>query len=191
MEKGAQGASIPYRLFVVMTLLIGTTLGAAQTAALPADDTPPVIDLVDSEGRTLVNGTVYAYDDVTIYCLVLDDISEIEEVEYSIDGSVFKPTAINDDIHRTSVDLSGLADGAHILTVRAVNSASLVSERSVGFSIDSTAAPSDDSLTWNALGAIVAISGISIALAFIILNRKKGPQPKSLPLRDGEIPPIL
>jgi len=166
-------------------------LFAVQTAAVPTDNTPPVLDLIDSEGRTLRNDTVFDTDDMTIICLAMDDISEIEDVEYSIDGSSFKPTTMSSDIHRTLVDLNGLTEGEHSITVRATNNASLTTEKTVDFTIDISVAPSENLLVWNILGAIVATSGIAIALILIIRDSKKEPRPTVPSLREGEMPPIL
>jgi len=195
MKNGFWRAFVLRRLAVfalVATIsILCVPLFAVQTAAIPTDNTPPILDLIDSEGRALRNDTVFDTDDMTIICLAMDDISEIEDVEYSIDGSSFKPTTMSSDIHRTSIDLNGLTDGEHSITVRATNNASLTAEKTVDFAIDVSVASSENLLMWNILGAIVAISGIAIALILIIRESEKEPRPVVPSFREGEMPPIL
>lgn len=195
MEIGVWRAFILRRsaifTFVAIMSILSAPLFAIQAAAVPADNTPPVLDLFDSEGRTLRNDTIFETGDITIVCLAMDDISEVEVVEYSIDVKPFKQTNMSGDIHRTSVNLKGLADGEHRITVRATNNASLTAEKTVDFTVDSSAASSVNLLVWNILGVVVAASGIAIALILIIRESKKEPRSVVPSLREGEMPPIL
>jgi hypothetical protein len=173
---------------LTMIFLIACT---APMAAAPADNTPPALALIDSKGAALRNGTVCDSADLTIICLAMDDLSEIEEVEYSLDNSTFAATTSTGNLHRTYIELSGLTEGSHSITVRATNNASLTAEKTVGFTVDLTAPPADDSLIWNLLGAIVAISGILIASILILMGRRKGVRPPEPLMREDWLPPIL
>jgi hypothetical protein len=174
---------------IVMTLL---TLLASSAVAAPVDDTPPLIDLTDSNGRILMNGTVFGSGNITILCLVQDDISEITQVEYSIDGSDFKPTAGTGGLHRTSIALTRLHEGNHTLFVSASNNASLSAEVSITFSVDTDSSTATaDSPIWGVLCAIAGISGIALAVAAILIARKSGPKPSERARYPDELPPIM
>ena len=180
----------PFIFAAILTVVI-VIMCAIPTAAAPVDDTPPALDLIDSDGGALRNGTVFYSANVTIICLAMDDLSEIEEVEYSLDNSTFGATASTGNLHRTSIALTRLTEGPHSITVRATNNASLTTEKSVDFMVDLTAPPTDGGLLWNVLGAIVAISGILLASILILEGRKKGARPPEPRMREGDLPPIL
>lgn len=194
MNTGFWRASVPhgsttFALGASLAILFSIIL-SIPTAAAPADDSPPVIDLIDSEGHALRDGSVFDSGDIEITCLVLDDLSEIVDVEYSIDGSPLQPTTTNGDIHRTSISLIGLTEGGHMITVRAMNSADLYTDKTVEFTVDSSGASSEDMTAWDILGAVAAIAGISIALVLLARDKRKEPKPATPIIREGEMPPI-
>ena len=177
---------------IAFTLVVPIFLLASSAIAAPADDTPPVIDLTDSDGHMLINGTVFSSNDINIICLAQDDLSEITKVEYSIDGSSFKHTSISGGLHSTTISLESLEEGNHTIAVRAANNASLSAEISVTFSVNLDSAPTaTDSPIWGLLSAVAGITGLTLASVIFFYTRKNRPKTPVESMRSDELPPIM
>jgi len=165
--------------FVTIIFASFTMTAFSNVADALVDTSAPNLELILSDGRPFVNGTLIDSSSMAIICLAIDDLSGIQSVKYSYDGGAFKNTDSLDDLHRTTISLYGLKEGAHTLVVRATNSANLTSEESVGFSLDlSVVAPSASNAGWVILTGAVAIFGFLLAV-FLVLSdkRKRGDTP--------------
>lgn len=179
-------------LIMAASLLVSSALLPLISVAAPTDNSPPVVNLVDSDGRIVRNGTAFGSGNITIICLSLDELSDITKVEYSIDGSSFEPTTGEGDLQRTTVTLTWLEEGNHTIVVRATNSASLSAERSATFTVDADLSNQPaDSTIWGVLSAIVAMAGIALAVAVLIWEKKKRPEPAEKITQIDELPPII
>lgn len=177
---------------LIASLMMPSALIAAPALAAPTDNTPPVIDLTYSNGRLLENGTLFGSGDITITCISLDEMSNITEVGYSIDGSGFKSATSVDGLYRTRIILTGLDDGNHTLLVKVTNNASLTAEKNVTFEVDySSGSLPSESAVWAALGFMIAISGIGLAVFAFLKERKDRPMQDEGSTAPEELPPIL
>ena len=183
----------PRMLTTLMAIAtVSLALLAFPSLAAPLDSTPPVVDLVDSDGRLVKNGTLFGSGNITITCLSQDDLSEITSVEYSIDGSDFESATSTDGLHRTTIALTGLEEGNHSIVVRITNNASLSTEKGATFVIDSAAySQSMGSVIWIALGAMAAVSGIILALVVFLRERGERPGPAESAVPLDRLPPIF
>jgi hypothetical protein len=162
-------------IFVSFALASLSSVADAQVNSLAPD-----VEIILSDGRPLINGTVIGSREIEIVCLVLDSLIGLHSVEYSFDNGYFKDTNSQGDLHRTAISLSGVEEGAHTLTVRATNNASLTTEESVDFSIDLSApSPASPSIVWDTLGAVIALSGFLSATVLILSDKMKQGKPPS------------
>lgn len=91
------------------------------------DQVPPVLILNQADG------TIFTTTSVTMTWSSLDATSGVDRVETSLDGGAF---VVHGPLTVSTV-MSALSEGSHQLTVRSVDKAGLVTEKSVDFIVDS------------------------------------------------------
>ncbi len=121
------------------------------------DHDAPILQIIQTDG------TVFNTASVTITWSALDIVSGLDRIETSLDGSPFAvqlPGAM-------SQQLSGLSEGLHSITIRAVDAAGLSTEKSIGFTVDSLPPTTDSAVAgtsgqngWFVSPAVVTLSAI-------------------------------
>lgn len=99
---------------------------ALQRADVKIDRTPP--ELVPGQA----GGAIYANSSVIVSWSGSDATSGMDRFETSLDGASF----LNHGPNASSLALSALSDGSHRITIRAVDVAGLLTERSLDFVVD-------------------------------------------------------
>jgi hypothetical protein len=91
------------------------------------DHDAPILQIIQTDGA------VFNTASVTITWSAVDMVSGLDYIETSLDGGAFaaQPSGA------MSQQLSGLSEGLHSITIRAVDAAGLSTEKSIGFTVDS------------------------------------------------------
>ena len=121
------------------------------------DHGAPVLQIYQTDG--VVFNTV----SVTISWGAYDTVSGLDRIETSVDGSAFEEQPVG----ALSQQLLALSEGSHTITVRAVDTAGLFTEKSIGFTVDSLPPATSDVVAgtsgqngWFVTPAVVTLSAI-------------------------------
>jgi large repetitive protein len=98
-----------------------------RSLAFLVDTRPPILTLDIQDGASFSSSTV------TITWLSQDSGSGIDRYEYSLDDGSFKSVG-----SVMSVDLTGLTDGTHVLTIRAIDQTGNIVEKTVTFQVNAS-----------------------------------------------------
>ncbi len=136
-----------------------------------------VVVKVDPFAPIVTVGSQASYDSssVTINWGVSENVSGLSKIETSIDGGSFANQALG-----SSQTFTGLTDGTHTLIVRAIDAAGNVGEKTVTFTVDTSATTpgGTSALTYALIGVAVVAA---VAAVLILLMRRKwkpiSPQP--------------
>jgi len=121
------------------------------------DHDAPILQIIQTDD------TVFNTASVTIAWSAFDIVSGLDRIETSLDGSPFavQPSGA------MSQQLSGLSEGLHSITIRAVDAAGLSTEKSIGFTVDSLPPTTDNAVAgtsgqngWFVSPAVVTLSAI-------------------------------
>lgn len=162
------------------------------TESAIANNTPPAIALIDSDGSTFENGSTFVSADIRIVCLAFDETASIVSVQYSLDDEPFQ-TVSSDDLHVTNISLTGLTAGAHNIAVKVISSEDLTTEKRVEFMVDLSAQPDVAHINpavWSAIAGMIALTGIFISIILVWMNWKKSP-PKERVWSPPRMPPYI
>jgi hypothetical protein len=109
--------------------------------------------IFDAENDHFENGTV-------AISFTVGMTSTLSKLEYSLDGGTFQPL----DLNATSVEMTGLADGEHDLTIRATGSDGKTVEDTTTFTVGSVSeTESLDDLANNPLALVgIGLAGIAV-----------------------------
>jgi hypothetical protein len=120
--------------------------------------------IFESEDNHFENGTAAIAFTVGI-------TSTLSKLEYSLDGGAFQPL----DLNATSVEMTGLTDGEHDLTIRATDSDSKAVEGTTTFTVGSVSeADSSDDIVSNPLAwAGIGLAGIAVVGGVVYGVRRK------------------
>ena len=136
---------------------------------------------IDRTAPTLTINQTAGFEATVNYAVIswigTDATTGIEHFEVSIDGGAFVSVGME-----MSHNFSGLADGSHNVTVKAIDAAGNEVNKTIQFTVDTSApsggSPSSDLVLY---GAIIAIIVVIIVVALVIMMRKK----KSPPAETG------
>jgi len=142
------------------------------------DRTAPTLTINQTAG---LEATV---DHVLISWNGSDATSGIDHFEVSIDGGAFVSVGTN-----MSHNFSGLADGTHNITIRAIDVAGNEVDRTIQVTVQTIASGAGTSGDLMLYGAIVTITVIILATIFIMMRKKKAP-PMKLDEMKAEPPAI-
>lgn len=127
------------------------------------DTTCPTITLTKS------NGTIFSTGSPTIEWTSEDTLTGVHGYEYSVDGGAFTSCG-----NVSSVILTGLTDGNHAVTVRAIDEAGNIIEDTLTFVVDTSVISASGPLGIGLyLIIIVAIIVAILSALFFIKRRKK------------------
>jgi len=135
-------------------------LTATDSVTVILDITPPTVGITNP-----LDGDRIGTSDVTLRWEMADDGSGIATVYVSVDGGLLQNIG-----NVNSYELSGLADGPHNVTLRALDRAGNQVDVSVGFTVEAAGGISALLVAGIALVAVVAIA----AAALMVMRRKGG-----------------
>jgi hypothetical protein len=141
------------------------------TSTIRVDLQAPSLSFTDLE-----DGATFTSKSIAVSWSSEDNISGLDHYEYKLDSGSYQSLA-----QTSSVGLSDLPAGQHTLTVRSVDVAGNVAEKNLTFNVETSVFSMSGPVgPWLDVGlAIVAI--VVIALAVILLRRRKGKSKPSTP----------
>jgi hypothetical protein len=129
------------------------------------DKTAPILTINQTAGFEA------NFDHATISWTSSDATSGIDHFEVSIDGGTFASVGL-----AMSYNFSGLADGVHNVTVKAIDKAGHEYNKSIQFTVDTSLSgvgTSGDLMLYGAIAAIIVV--IIVAVTVIMMRKKKLP----------------
>jgi parallel beta-helix repeat protein len=151
---------------VYYQIMDNASLSTILNDTIVLDTTAPTLTINQSNGMNVTN------DYLVISWNGADAMSGIDHFEVSIDGGAF--TSVGSAM---SYNFSGLADGSHNVTVKAIDLAGNEVAASLQFSVDTSASGGGTSgdLT-TILLVVVLVMVIVIAVTMVVLMRKRKPK---------------
>jgi len=145
----------------------GNNTEKTKAVGVKIDMTAPTLSI------TQANGTKFNRTTVEISWTGSDETSGIDRYETSVDGAAFQTKSAS----TTSIALANLTEGEHSITLRAVDSAGLVTEKTIRFTISvpktEGAEPSPLADIIHLILFAVLASLIFVLIALILLMRRK------------------
>ncbi|MEM4263034.1 MAG: Ig-like domain-containing protein, partial [Thermoplasmata archaeon] len=149
-----------------------------KSATIKIDTVAPALSITET------NGTSFAPNNVVIHWTASDATSGIADILISVDGGAFqsKGAVMN-------VTLDGLSAGEHTITVRVIDNAGLVTEKTLSFNV--TEGAGAGALDWTLIMIIIVVVIAGVVAAIFLMKRKKGPSvsPKPSEPEEAEYPP--
>jgi len=178
-----------FRVRLEVKNLIGQIDNA--TALVPIDGSPPVVTLLLPDDTTFKNGSKVSPGHASIVCISIDDLSSIASVEFSLDAADFENVSSSTGLNRTTITMTGLADGDHYIIVRVTNSVGLTTLVGVDFKASATvvAEPPIDAI-WIIVTLLVVVIGIVVSILLLKWRWKTNP-PEGLDLTPPGLPPVM
>ncbi|MEM4265399.1 MAG: Ig-like domain-containing protein [Thermoplasmata archaeon] len=145
----------------------------AKSAQIKIDTVAPALSITET------NGTSFAPDSVVIHWAASDATSGIADILISVDGGAFqsKGAVMN-------VTLDGLSAGEHTITVRVIDNAGLVTEKTLSFNV--TEGAGAGALDWTLIMIIIVVVIAGVVAAIFLMKRKKGPSVSPKPSEPEE-----
>jgi len=142
-----------------------------STSTIKLDLEPPSLTFTDQK-----DGVTFTSKSVAIAWSSTDNESGISHYEYKLDSSSYQSVAST-----STVGLSDLSDGQHTLTVRAIDNAGNIAEKSLTFSIDTNVfSLKGPAGPWLDVGLIIVIIAVAILAVLLFRRRKRVASTKSL-----------
>ena len=114
------------------------------------------------------NGTIFSTGSPMIQWTSADTLTGIDCFEYSVDGGAFVSCG-----QATSVNLSGLTDGNHTVTIRAIDKAGNNVEDTLAFKVDTSVISASGPLGLGLYIIIIVIIAAIVLALLLIMRRKK------------------
>jgi hypothetical protein len=150
---------------------------ATKSATVKIDTVAPTLTIDQAMGAE------FNTSDIVISWTASDATSGLDHFEYSLDGAAFIPCGLS-----THVNLANLTAGSHNLTVRAIDGAGNVAEKTLQFNIVAAGISISGLLPWLLLLA-VAIAAMLILFLILSKRRRKDGDSATPPQMPPQAPP--